>query len=67
MIERSGVHPLTCLTTLTDGEKRRFLDNNIVLCSAIRKGEHLLKEFGVSPKKIPEVLEETERLCRTRA
>ena len=31
MIEEAKVHPLTCLTTLTEGEKRQLLDNKIVL------------------------------------
>lgn len=66
MIERSGVHPLTCLTTLTDGEKRKFLQKNIVLCKAITQGKHLLQEFGISSKKSEEVLEEASRLCKAR-
>jgi hypothetical protein len=67
MIERSGVHPLTCLTTLTDGEKRKFLDKNIVLCKSITQGRHLLEEFGISSKKSEEVLEEASRLCKARS
>jgi len=66
MVERSGVHPLTCLTTLTDGEKRRFLDRNIVLCKDITQGTHLLEEFGVSSQKAKDVLEEAGQLCISR-
>jgi len=66
MVERSGVHPLTCLTTLTDGEKRRLLDRNIVLCKDITQGTHLLEEFGVSSQKAKEVLEEASQLCISR-
>lgn len=62
MIEEARVHPLTCLTTLSDGEKRRLLGNRIVLCKSVQT-EHVLKEYGVAPNKIPQVLEEAQRLC----
>jgi hypothetical protein len=62
MIEEAKVHPLTCLTTLTDGEKRRLLDNRIVLCKSVQT-EHVLREYGVAPNRIPGVLDEAKQLC----
>ncbi|KKW23614.1 MAG: ATP-cone domain protein [Candidatus Kaiserbacteria bacterium GW2011_GWB1_52_6] len=62
MIEEARVHPLTCLTTLSEGEKRRLLDQKIVLCKDVQT-KHLLQEFGVRPEKIPSVIEEANRLC----
>ncbi len=62
MIEEARVHPLTCLTTLTSGEKQRLLDANIVLCKSIQTG-HLLEEYGVKPARIGAVLEEAKYLC----
>lgn len=62
MIEEAKVHPLTCLTTLSEGEKRMLLDNKIVLCKTVQTG-HLLEEYGVKPGRIPSVLEEAQRLC----
>ncbi|MBI5456551.1 restriction endonuclease [Candidatus Kaiserbacteria bacterium] len=62
MIEGGRVHPLTCLTTLSDSEKRRLMDNKIVLCKDVRTG-HLLEEFGVKPEKVSRVLEEARYLC----
>lgn len=62
MIEEARVHPLTCLTTLSEGEKHRFLDNKIVLCKNVQT-RHLLEEYGVKPARIPSVLEEAQRLC----
>ncbi len=62
MIEEARVHPLTCLTTLSESEKRRLMDNKIVLCKDIRAG-HLLEEFGIKPEKIPLVLDEARNLC----
>lgn len=62
MIEDARVHPLTCLTTLTESEKHRLLDNKIVLCRNV-SSPHLLQEYGVKPDRIPHVLEEARRLC----
>lgn len=62
LIEEARVHPLTCLTTLSQGEKRRFLEERIVLCKNVQT-PHLLKEYGVDPNRIPEVLDEANRLC----
>jgi hypothetical protein len=62
LIEEARVHPLTALTTLSDGEKRHLLDKKIVLCKSIQT-PHILREFGVRPEKIPIVLEEAKRLC----
>ena len=62
MIEEARVHPLTCLTTLSEGEKHRLLDNKIVLCKHV-SSPHLLEEYGVRPAQIPRVLEEAQRLC----
>ena len=62
MIEEAKVHPLTCLTTLSETEKHHLLDNRIVLCKNIQT-EHLLAEYGVKPSRIPQVLEEAKKLC----
>lgn len=62
MIEEAKVHPLTALTTLSDGEKRRLLENRIVLCKSVQT-PHILQEHGVAPSRIPQVLEEAQRLC----
>ena len=62
LIEEVRVHPLTCLTTLTDSEKRRLLEKRVVLCKQI-KTPHLLQEFGIKPERIPHVLDEAKQLC----
>ena len=62
LIEEARVHPLTCLTTLTDSEKHRLLDQKIVLCKHVQ-APHLLEGYGVKPDRIPLVLEEARQLC----
>lgn len=62
LIEEAKVHPITCLTSISDSQKRHLLDKKIVLCKSIQ-APHLLQDFGIKPDKIPIVLEEANRLC----
>jgi hypothetical protein len=62
MIEHARVHPITALTSLSDGEKRKLLENKIVLCKSVQT-PHLLEEYGIKPKSIPAVLDEARALC----
>ena len=62
MIEEAHVHPLTCLTTLSEGEKHRLLESKIVLCKHV-SSPHVLEEYGVKPSRIPQVLQEATQLC----
>src|SRR3989338_10477256 len=62
LIEEAHVHPLTCITTLTTGEKRRFLDSKIVLCRSIST-KHILEEYGIKPARVSHVIDEAQRLC----
>jgi hypothetical protein len=62
LIEEARVHPLTCLTTLTESEKHRLLDQRIVLCKDVQT-KHLLEEYGIKPDRIPHVVDEAKRLC----
>lgn len=65
-IDRSGLHPLTCLTTLTKREKQLLLDKGIVLCKELCQQEHLLNEIGVVPRRAKKVLEEAGLLCEAK-
>ena len=45
MIEDEKLHPITCLTTLSDAEKKTLLTSSLVLCSNIKKNPGLLTEL----------------------
>lgn len=45
MIEEAGLHPITCLTSLTDTEKKTLLVGGIVLCSNIKKNPEVLRQL----------------------
>ncbi|MBP9669361.1 MAG: restriction endonuclease [Candidatus Pacebacteria bacterium] len=63
LIEETGIHPITCLTTLNQSEKRHFLDQNIVLCKAIRDDHALLGGIGITGQHAKDVLAEANQLC----
>lgn len=62
-IDKSGLHPVTCLTTLTGREKQALLDKLIVLCKDICNAEPLLRQIGISESRIPKIIQEAKDLC----
>jgi hypothetical protein len=64
-IDNLGLYPVTCLTTLTQLEKKQLLEKNIVLCREICKNENPLKEIGIPISRIQSILEESRQLCHT--
>lgn len=67
LIENSGLHPVTCLTTLSKSQKRSLLDKGLVLCRMIGKDREKLERIGLSSEKIDKVLKEVKILCSNRA
>lgn len=63
MIEEAGLHPLTCLTTLSAPHKKTLLDRGVVLCKTVIENKESLRRLGMSDKKIAEVVDESEKLC----
>lgn len=63
LIEETRVHPLTCLTSLTNAHKRDLLSRQVVLCQSIRKDPTVLSSLNLSPRTIERVLGETQSLC----
>lgn len=57
-IDISGLHPITCLTTLTRREKDFLLNEDIVLIKQLLKQESLLLKMGISPNRQKKVLKE---------
>lgn len=66
MIDQERLYPLTCLTTLTEREKSRLLEQNIVLCSDLLRRDDLLTKIPVAQERIQGVLNECRSLCNTR-
>jgi len=62
-IDKSGLHPLTALTTLTKAEKTKLLDEGIVLCKELHESPKLLEKIGIDKKRHKKILEDSEKLC----
>lgn len=55
IIEDSGLHPITCLESLSTHQKRALLSQNIVLCRKLRDNYEAMKSAGLSNEEIEEV------------
>lgn len=64
LIESSGLHPLTSLTTLTTAEKNAFLDKGFVLARHIIEEKDRLTEYGIPKEKMSAVIQEAEYLSK---
>lgn len=62
MIDIAGLHPLTCLTSLSKKEKQALLENRIVLCKEIADNPAVLNIAGIPVKKAEKVLGECSLL-----
>lgn len=62
-VDRTGLHPLSCLTTLTRREKEMLLENKIVLARELLANPAILDILHLAPTRKRGVLEEAEQLC----
>ena len=63
MIDSSGLYPITCLTSLTTGEKQKLLSVNIVLCKELIDKKNNLNELSISSDRIEIITKECINLC----
>jgi len=64
MVEYARLYPITCLTSLSQGDKIRLLSENILLCKTLHRQPSILQKLHFKPARIKEVLTECEILCR---
>lgn len=62
-IDESGLHPLTCLTTISIAEKQKLLNEDIVLCMELCDKPNLLKTVGIDETRHNKILNEAHELC----
>lgn len=65
-ISMAGLHPVTCLTTLTNAEKRGILDHGIVLCKQLCEQPEVLKKVHIKEQRAQKILEESTDICANR-
>ncbi|KKU66576.1 MAG: ATP-cone domain protein [Parcubacteria group bacterium GW2011_GWA2_47_16] len=63
MIEDVSLHPITCLTSLSNSEKRNLMEKGVVLCKSVRDNVETLFASGLSPEVIERAKRESAFLC----
>jgi len=65
IIDLTGLHPVTCLTSLTQREKQWLMDNKMVLCRDVLANHKALTDLGIKPNRLKNVIQEAGLLCQT--
>jgi len=63
-IDKFGLYPITCLTSLSKAEKEKLLEANIVLSHEICSSDKPLRDIGVKPSRIETIQKEAIQLCQ---
>lgn len=66
IIEELGLHPLTCLVTLSNVHKRLLIEKGLVMCKDLRENPDVLKAVGLDPLKIKQIYAEIDEVCGTK-
>jgi len=64
LIEKSKLHPITVLTTLSQNQKQNLLNNHMVLCKDILDNPANLQILNLPEDKKRSILEEAEFVCK---
>lgn len=62
LIEDSGLHPVTSITTFSGSQKKSLLDRGIVLCEDLVKDPSIFRSLGLNDEKAKAVLSEIKAL-----
>ncbi|MEK9185436.1 MAG: restriction endonuclease [Patescibacteria group bacterium] len=58
LIEDAGLHPITCLRSISRTEEQMLLTAGIVLCKSIKEDPQLAIDVGIHKEKVKEMLKE---------
>jgi hypothetical protein len=58
LIEETGLHPITCLTSISQAEEKRIMEAGIVLCKQAKDNPDILKQAGFDDEKIIRIIDE---------
>lgn len=64
LIESTGIHPITALTTLTTAAKDKLLQREMVLCRNLEGNEEILESIGLKGQKLEDIMKESQALCK---
>lgn len=61
-IDKAGLHPITCLTSLSNKQKKQLMDKEITLCRDLGIKPEVLSQIGIRGEKAKQVLEEASAI-----
>lgn len=64
MIEETGVHPVSCLTSLSRANKQHLMSHGVVLCRQVKEQPEVLDGLGLSEQTMEGLFKEMRALCR---
>jgi hypothetical protein len=64
LIEQAGLHPITILTSLTQGQKVKLIEDHIVRCKAIHENPDILNILSLSHEEKQKVVNEINFICK---
>jgi len=67
LVERLNLHPVTCLSTLSDPEKKLLLEHEVIFCRQIYEQKELLKAAGINPRRVNKIAKEAIEICNHRS
>lgn len=62
MIIDSGLHPITCLSSLSSAQKKMLLSRGIVLCKTLKEDSSIFRSLGIGEEKSKKIVEEINSL-----
>jgi len=60
ILENNGLHPVTCITSLTPQQKRDLIGRNILVCVDVVSQPNILSDIGVKGADAQKVLDEAK-------
>jgi len=63
LVDRANLHPLTCLSSLSQRDKQQLIQLDAVFCKDLIKNKKLMKEAGINSTKTDAILKEAEAIC----
>lgn len=63
LISDYGLHPITCLSTLSGRDRAELLLNDVVLCRDVIREPQRIREAGLHGDRYKMVLEEAKKVC----
>ncbi|HPG11980.1 MAG TPA: ATP cone domain-containing protein [Chitinophagaceae bacterium] len=65
-INDTGLHPVTCITSLSRAEKNLLLERMVVMCKSLCANPAMLAEIGITQVRTGRILEEAKNICNTK-